>query len=99
MVVRLYPETPPDAARAMRLKLWNALQGQIVRVRWIDGIKLDLRMGTDIARLVFVAGEIDPHEFSLLASFLKPGMCVIDVGANEGLFTLFSARGSARAGA
>ncbi len=82
-------ETPPDAARQMRLKLWNALQGQIVRVSWIDGIKLDLRMGTDIARLVFRAGEIDPNEFSFLADVLKPGMCVVDVGANEGLFTLF----------
>jgi FkbM family methyltransferase len=82
-------ETPPDAARQMRLKLWNALQGQIVRVSWIDGIKLDLRMGTDIARLVFMAGEIDPNEFSFLADVLKPGMCVVDVGANEGLFTLF----------
>jgi FkbM family methyltransferase len=46
-------------------------------------------MGTDIAWLVFVAGEIDPNEFSFLTNFLKPGMCVIDVGANEGLFTLF----------
>jgi FkbM family methyltransferase len=73
----------------MRLKLWNVLQGQIVRVSWIDGIKLDLRMGTDIARLVFLAGEIDPNEFSFLADVLKPGMCVVDVGANEGLFTLF----------
>ena len=82
-------ETPPDAARRIRLKLWNALQGQIVRVRWIDGIKLDLRIGTDIARLVFVAGEIDPNEFSFLADVLKPGMHVVDVGANEGLFTLF----------
>jgi len=82
-------ETPPDAARQTRLRLWDALRGQIVRVRWIDGIKLDLRMGTDIARLVFVAGEIDPNEFAFLANFLKPGMCVIDVGANEGLFTLF----------
>jgi FkbM family methyltransferase len=82
-------ETPPDAARQMRLKLWNALQGQIIRVSWIDGIKLDLRMGTDIARLVFLAGEIDPNEFSFLADVLKPGMCVVDVGANEGLFTLF----------
>lgn len=82
-------ETPPDGARQMRLKLWNALQGQIVRVSWIDGINLDLRMGTDIARLVFVAGEIDPNEFSFLADVLKPGMCVVDVGANEGLFTLF----------
>src|ERR1700722_6458536 len=82
-------ETPPDPARQMRLKLWHALQGEIVRITWIDGIKLDLRMGTDIARLVFVAGEIDPNEFSFLSNFLKPAMCVIDIGANEGLFTLF----------
>lgn len=81
--------TPPDAAREVRLKLWNALRGQTVRVKWLDGIKLDLRMGTDTARLVFVAGEIDPNEFFFLAGFLKPGMSVIDVGANEGLFTLF----------
>lgn len=82
-------ETPPDVARETRLKLWNALLGQTVRVKWLDGIKLDLRIGTDIARLVFVAGEIDPNEFSFLAKFLKPGMSVIDVGANEGLFALF----------
>ncbi|MDE2604097.1 MAG: FkbM family methyltransferase, partial [Bradyrhizobium sp.] len=82
-------ETPPDAARKTRLKLWDALLGQNVRVKWIDGIKLDLRMGTDIARLVFVAGEIDPNEFSFLAAFLQPGMSTIDIGANEGLYTLF----------
>lgn len=82
-------ETPPDAARKTRLKLWDALVGQAVRVRWIDGIKLDLRMGTDISRLVFVAGEIDPNEFSFLAGFLQPGMSVIDIGANEGLYALF----------
>ncbi len=89
--------TPPDAAREVRLKLWNALRGQTVRVKWLDGIKLNLRMGTDTARLVFVAGEIDPNEFFFLAGFLKPGMSVIDVGANEGLFThCFAASVSAR---
>ena len=82
-------QAPPDAARTTRLKLWDALLGQNVCVTWIDGIKLDLRMGTDISRLVFVAGEIDPNEFSFLAEVLRPGMSVIDIGANEGLYSLF----------
>jgi FkbM family methyltransferase len=82
-------QSPSDAAEQVRRRLWDALAGQMVRIRWIDGIRLDLRMGNDIAWLLFIAGEIDPNELFFLAEFLRRGMNVIDVGANEGLFTLF----------
>jgi FkbM family methyltransferase len=79
----------PDAARWLRQLVWEKLAGETVRVNWYDAIQLELRMGTDISGLVFIDGEIDPNEFSFLADFLRPGMFVLDVGANEGLYALF----------
>jgi FkbM family methyltransferase len=79
----------PDARRRLRRLIWGALLGETVRVNWYYGIRLDLRMGTDISALVFLGGEIDPNEFSFLAEFLRPGMFVVDIGANEGLYSLF----------
>jgi FkbM family methyltransferase len=84
--------TPLDANARLRLKLWDVLKGQIVRVTWYDGLRLELRVGTDISRLIFLGGEIDPNEFAFLDAFLQPGMCALDVGANEGLYTLFLRR-------
>jgi FkbM family methyltransferase len=82
---------PPDANALLRLKLWDVLKGRTVRVTWYDGMHLELRVGTDISRLMFL-GEIDPNEFAFLDTFLQPGMCALDVGANEGLYTLFLRR-------
>ena len=81
--------TPLDANARLRLRLWDVLRGRTVRVTWYDGLRLELRVGTDISRLFFLGGEIDPNEFAFLNAFLQPGMCALDVGANEGLYTLF----------
>jgi FkbM family methyltransferase len=80
---------PPSQDGQLRLKLFEALAGRNVCVRWYDNLCIELRMGTDISRLIFLGGEIDPNEFAFLAKVLKPGMHVLDVGANEGLYTLF----------
>src|SRR5579862_9040535 len=83
---------PADSNRRRRQALWDALAGETVVVRWYDELRVELRMGNDISKLLFIGGEIDPNEFSFLADFLKPGMLVLDVGANEGLYSLFCRR-------
>src|SRR5579862_1733619 len=35
--------------------------------------------------------DVDPHLFGLVEQFVKPGMCVWDIGANMGLFTFAAA--------
>ena len=49
----------------------------------------DLR--EDIARDVCLVGIYEPQETNLLSRLLRPGMTVVDAGANWGYFTLLSA--------
>ena len=60
-------------------------------VRWYDGLKVDVMLGNDHSLCLYVSGTFEPNEFHFLGQILKPGMTVLDVGANEGLYTLFSA--------
>lgn len=48
-------------------------------------------LGDDIARDVCLAGDYEPQETRLLSLLLRPGMTVIDAGANWGYFTLLCA--------
>jgi FkbM family methyltransferase len=61
-------------------------------VRWYDGLAVDVMLGNDHSLCLYVSGTFEPNEFCFLGQILKPGMTVLDVGANEGLYTLFSAR-------
>jgi FkbM family methyltransferase len=89
-------EEHPTPALEQRLALWKTFKAHMlripVRMRWYDGIKLGLMLGNDLSRCVYVCGSYEPNEFNYLASYLKPGMVVVDAGANEGLYTLFASR-------
>jgi len=61
-------------------------------VRWYDDLEVDVLLGNDHSLCLYVSGTFEPNEFHFLGQILKPGMTVLDVGANEGLYTLFSAR-------
>jgi len=63
-----------------------------VEIGWCLGLRVSLRMGNDTSWSVFVDGAYEPNELAFLADTLRPGMTVIDVGANEGLYTLAAAR-------
>jgi len=82
--------------------LWeHALEHQLevpLTVRWYDGLEVDVRLGNDHSLCLYVSGTFEPNEFHFLGQILKPGMTVLDVGANEGLYTLFSARRVGAAG-
>src|SRR5215471_8833234 len=63
-----------------------------VTVPWHEGTQLRVFLGNDMSKLIFVDGLFEPNEFVLLASFLEPGMTFVDVGANDGAYTVFAAR-------
>jgi FkbM family methyltransferase len=58
---------------------------------WYDRLKLELHLGNDISLPTFVSGVIDPNEFCFLDAFLKKEMTIVDIGANEGFYTVFVA--------
>jgi FkbM family methyltransferase len=60
--------------------------------RWYDGLRLRLFLGNHLSLCLYVLGSFEPNEFVLLRTVLRPGMVVLDGGANEGLFSLYAAR-------
>ena len=61
-------------------------------MKWYHRIKFRCLLGNDTSKQLYVGGCIDPNEFALLDELLEPGMTFIDVGANEGLYSLFASR-------
>ena len=74
-----------EAAREMELAV-------PITVRWHSGTTVDLTLGNDNSLCLYVCGSFEPNEFAFLDRVLKPGMVFIDVGANDGYYTLFAAR-------
>ncbi len=86
----------PDPSFRVRRALWEYLSRRpgckTVEIGWHYGIRLLLHLENDLGRQLFIGGCIDPNEFFFLDRFLRPGMAVLDVGAHEGLYTLFAAK-------
>ena len=53
---------------------------------YVDNNKYDC-----VAQQLIMNGAYEPYTTSVFQRFLKPGMTVIDIGANIGYFTLLSA--------
>jgi FkbM family methyltransferase len=79
-----------------RLVLWRHFEakrvGVPVVIPWYDGLRVTMYLGNDLSLCLFVGGTYEPNEFMFLSRMLRPGMVFIDVGANDGLYTLFAAR-------
>jgi FkbM family methyltransferase len=67
-------------------------------VRWLGGTRVEVTLGNDNSLCLYVAGSFEPNEFAFLDGVVRPGMTFVDVGANEGYFTLFAARRVGRGG-
>jgi len=76
--------------------LWEAAREKELAVpltvRWHGGTMVDLTLGNDNSLCLYVCGSFEPNEFAFLDRVLRPGMVFVDVGANDGYFTLFAAR-------
>jgi len=90
-----YADSRLDWKGKVRLKIWKRSLGSTektkVLIRWYRGIELELILGNDASKLIYVGGLIEPNELLAAQKILKPGMTAIDVGANEGHFSLFFA--------
>jgi FkbM family methyltransferase len=86
----------PDIEFRMRRFIWtyfhNAALERPFRMNWHKGLTIEIQLGNDLSRPVFIGGCIDPNEFALLRSVLKEGMVFVDAGANEGLYSMFASR-------
>lgn len=61
-------------------------------VPWLGGTRVEVTLGNDMSLCLFVSGSFEPNEFAFLDRITRPGMTFLDIGANEGLFSLFAAR-------
>jgi FkbM family methyltransferase len=58
--------------------------------QWYDHLRLHLYLGNDMSLPTYVSGVIDPNEFYFLNAFLQKGMTFVDIGANEGFYSVFA---------
>jgi FkbM family methyltransferase len=76
--------------------LWEAAAQHKLRVPmtlpWYNGTVVDVTLGNDNSLCLYVCGSFEPNEFAFLDRVLSLGMTFVDVGANDGYYTLFAAR-------
>jgi len=65
---------------------------------WHAGTRVEVTLGNDESFCVYVAGSFEPNEFAFLDRTLRRGMTFLDIGANDGLYTLFAAARVGRRG-
>jgi FkbM family methyltransferase len=86
----------PDIQFRMRRFIWTYFHNQSretpFRMSWHKRLAIQIHLGNDLSRPLFIGGCIEPNEFAFLDSILKEGMVFIDAGANEGLYSLFASR-------
>jgi FkbM family methyltransferase len=75
--------------------LWETARGRLavpLTLKWYHGTTVDVLLGNDNSLCLYVCGSFEPNEFAFLDRVLKPGMVFVDVGANDGYYTLFAAQ-------
>jgi FkbM family methyltransferase len=90
------PDDDADELTLLKRDIWayfrqNGIDTPIV-FRWYDGLRIMLYLGNDLSLCLYVLGSFEPNQFAFMRRVLEPGMVVLDGGANEGLFSLYSAR-------
>ena len=92
----------PDLAFQLRQRVWQHFHDRRwetpIDVGWHYGTRLQVYLGNDLSRQIYVAGCIDPNEFAFLDRLLQPGMTFFDIGANEGIYSVFAAKRVGRKG-
>lgn len=71
------------------LQLMSLPENEIT-IHWLHAIKLKLNTHTEISRALYIEGTYEPNELYFFSRILKPRMHFVDVGANNGWFSLFA---------
>ncbi|MFB3777026.1 MAG: FkbM family methyltransferase [Bryobacteraceae bacterium] len=86
----------PDLCFRLRRRIWEVCRQRQwtlpLEIPWYEGLRLCVYLPNDLSKQVFVGGCYEPNEMAFFKRFLKPGMTVVDAGANEGLYTLLGSR-------
>jgi FkbM family methyltransferase len=79
-----------------RRLIWRLAQSRgydgPVTTDWYFGMRFNHHLLGDMSQCTFVDGRYEPNEMFEMSTLIRPGMCVVDVGANAGIFTLMAAR-------
>jgi FkbM family methyltransferase len=91
----VFSEAVIDALRPYHFRGKRKLLGSVApqsgeRTARLFGYDVRLDLREMIQRWIYI-GAFEPHETSLVRSWLRPGMVFLDVGANVGYFTLLAA--------
>ena len=89
-----------DAARKRPVRtIWRLINWEFIRIfnrtiesRYDETFDITLVPHEGASRLAYYFGVSEPELFAFYEAFLKPGMTVVDAGANIGLHTLFFAK-------
>src|SRR5207244_873881 len=86
----------PDFSYRLRRGFWQHFhdlrrEGAII-IRWYDDTRLRVFLGNDVSAQIYIAGCWEPNEFAFLDRLLRPGMTFLDIGANDGVYTVFAAK-------
>lgn len=77
-------------------EIWNYFKlkniEQSIQFSWYFDLTLHLHLGNDLSSQLLVGGCYEPNELYFLSQILTAGMVVLDVGANEGFYSLFASR-------
>ena len=88
-------ETIKDKNTLRRLAIWQIwpkrFPGRTLTIKWYHGLRLVVYFGNDLSRCTYVGGAYEPNEMAFVHHYLKPGMHFIDIGANEGIYSLLAA--------
>ena len=75
----------PDPLRQIRQQIWSYFRARkletAVCTKWHYGLRLQLWLGNDLSKQLFIAGCDEPNEMAFVDSFLQPGMIFLDAGA------------------
>jgi FkbM family methyltransferase len=79
-----------DWLSKLRRRVWARAKRPFV-IPWFEGMQVWVSTSDELLKSLFMTGCFEPNEFLFLDRLLRPGMTVVDVGANLGLYTLFAA--------
>lgn len=85
-----------DEIGRLRQEIWRYFSGPRrdgdMVMTWADNIRVRVHLGSDLGWALFVDGCFEPNQFAFLHSVLNRGMAFFDVGANDGLYSLFASK-------
>ncbi len=85
----------PEPYWQLRAAIWRAVKERcpthLFDLPWLGGTRARMPLGSDLSVALFTLGQFEPNMFHELTSMLRAGDVFIDVGANEGLYSLLAA--------